>query len=341
MTRPLLAILVVAFAMVTVPLGGATPALAQQPAAEGVVRGRVTMGSTGAVLEGAIEVEMIILEETQATGSVKAPVKSGTYEIRLPVVESRTYIPRLGYLGVNYFGDPVRFSSSESDVIRDFTVYATTDRANSLRLIQTIVTVIGIDPLKGQLALLREDVMSLGGDRVYIGGPTGITLRIPVPAGTTEASEEDGNGALGDGVLSVSTPIRPGAAASIITSTYRVTYDPAVDRYRLRVTVPVGADAVVVRVPRDYVHGIRPVAPAVKADNQIIQDEDRTVLLIVRTPGRVEAGQSLLVDIDGISGTLQQHPLTEQPGASIAVAAAAAVFAGSGVLLWRRRETAR
>ena len=338
--RYTLAALATLLVAVATSLVGATHAVAQQPATEGVVHGRLTMGSAGVTLEGAVEVELIILEGSAATGSVKAPVTNGAYEARVPASESRTYVPRLRYLGVDYFGEPVRFTGSTRDVTRDFTVYATTDRANSLRLLQTIVTVIGIDPQQGQLGILREDVLSLAGDRVYTGGPSGVTLRLPVPAGTTEASEEDGNGTLANGVLSVTTPIRPGAAASIITSTYLVKYDPAVDRYRLRVTVPVPAESVVVRVPRDYVHNVRPVAPAVKADDEVLQDDDSTVLSVVRTAARIEGGQSLLVDIDGVAGVMRHHPLTEQPGASIAAGAVLAVVAGTGVLIWRRREAA-
>lgn len=340
MTRHALAALATLLVAVAASLVGATPAVAQQPAAEGAVRGRVTVATAGATLEGAVEVELIIIEGSQTAGSVKAPVTGGAYEVRVPASASRTYIPRLNYLRVDYFGDPVRFTGSERDATRDFTVYATTDRANSLRLIQTVVTVIGIDPQQGRLGILREDVLALAGDRVYIGGPTGVTLRLPAPEGTTEATEEDGRGTLANGVLSITTPIRPGEAGSIITSTYLVNYDPAVDRYRLRVTVPVPAGSVVVRVPRDFVRGVRPVAPAEKADDQVLQDDDRTVLSVVRMPARVEAGQSLLVDIDGLAGVLRHHPLTEQPGASIAAAAVLAAVAGAGVLVWRRREAA-
>lgn len=319
-------------------IAGLSPVVAQEAASEAVVRGRVTMGSSGASLEGAVEVELIILEGSNASGSVKTPVTNGAYELRVPATVSRTYVPRVNYMNVNYFADPVRFTGSEREFSRDFTVYATTDRPNALRLLETIVTVIAIDPKQGQLGLLREDVLGLAGDRVYVGGAGGVTFRIPVPTGTTEAKEEDGNGALANGVLSVTTPIRPGSAASIITSTYLVKYDPAVDRYRLRVTVPVPAESIVARVPRDYVRSVRPVVPAVKGDEQVLEDEDRTVLTIVRSSARVEAGQSLLLDIDGVAGELQHHPLTEQPGASIATAAVLAIIGGAGVLIWRRRE---
>ena len=64
------------------------------------------------------------------------------------------------------------------------------------------------------------------------------------------------------------------------------------------------------------------------------------LLYVVRSPARIEAGQSLVVDIDGVAETLCHHPLTEQPGASIAAAAVLAVIAGAGVLVWRRREAA-
>lgn len=316
----------------------ASPALAQ-PTDEGVVRGRVTMLSAGAALEGTLEVELIVLEGAQVTSAVKAPVSNGAYEARVPTTTGRTYVPRLNYQRVDYFGDPVRFTPAEKVATRDFAVYATTDRADVVSLIQTIVTVVGLDRTKGEMGLLREDVVGVTGDRVYTGGASGVTLRLPAPEGTTEASDEDSGGTFANGVLTVTTPIRPGEASSIITS-YLVKYDPAYDRYRLRVTVPIPAQSVVARVPREFARRILPVAPAEQADDQVLKDEARTVLYIVRTPDRIEAGQSLLVDIDGVAGTLQHHPLTEQPGASVAAGAVTAVVAAAGVFMWRRRPLA-
>ncbi|TAK78103.1 MAG: hypothetical protein EPO16_04240 [Dehalococcoidia bacterium] len=339
MTRVVSAGVAALLALASVLMIGPPHAVAQESTADAVVRGRVTMGSSGARLEGAVEVELIILEGSEASGSVKTPVTNGAYEVRIPAAVSRTYVPRVNYLNVNYFADPIRFTGPEREFTRDITVYATTDRPNALRLIQTIVTVIGIDPKQGHIGLLREDVLGLAGDRVYIGGTGGVTLRLPAPTGTEEASEEDGNGTLANGVLSVTTPIRPGSAASIITSTYLVKYDPAIDRYRLRVTVPVPAESVVARVPRDYVRAVRPVVPATKGDEQVLEDEDHTVLTVVQR-ARVDAGQSLLVDIDGVAGELQHHPLTEQPGASIAAATVLAIVGAAGALIWRRRGAA-
>lgn len=337
MNRPAFTTLTTFFAIVALALTSATPAAAQQPAPDGIVRGRVTMASAGATLENGIQVELIILEGSQATGSVKAPVTDGVYEARVPALEARTYVPRLNYQRVDYFGDPVRFAGGERSATRDFAVYAATDRADVLQLIQTIATVVGIDPQQGEIGILREDVVAVTGDRVYTGGPSGITLRIPVPEGTTEASDEDGSGTLANDVLSITTPVRPGEASSIITS-YLVKYDATVDRYRLRITVSVPTESVVARVPREFVRDIRPVAPAEQADNQVLQDDDRTILFVVRTPARIEAGQSLVVDIDGVAGRLRHHPLTEQPGVSIAAAAVLAVVAAAGFLVWRRRE---
>ncbi|TAJ20442.1 MAG: hypothetical protein EPO65_03730 [Dehalococcoidia bacterium] len=316
----------------------ASSALAQTPD-EGVVRGKVTMVSAGTVLEGAVEVELIVLEASQVTSTVKAPVTNGTYEARVPATGARTYVPRLTYQRVEYFGDPVRFTATEKAATRDFAIYATTDRADVVSLIQTIVTVVGLDRAKGEMGVLREDVVSVTGDRVYTGGASGVTLRLPAPEGTTDASDEDSRGTFANGVLALTTPIRPGEASSIITS-YLVKYDPAQDRYRLRVTVPIPAQSVVARVPREFARKVRPVAPAEQVDDQVLRDDARTVLYIVRTPSRIEAGQSLLVDIDGVAGALQHHPLTEQPGVSIAAGAVLASVAAAGVFLWRRRPLA-
>lgn len=312
-----------------------TPASAQ-PADEGVVRGTVTMASAGASLDGTVEVELIILEDSQVTGTVKVPVSNGVYEARVPTTAARAYVPRLTYQRVEYFGDPVRFTATERAATRDFAVYATTDRADVVSLLQTIVTIVGLDREQGEIGVLREDVVSVSGDRVYTGGASGVTLRLPAPEGTADATEEDGRGTFANGVLAVTTPIRPGEATSIITS-YLVKYDPAHDRYRLRVTVPILAQSVVARVPREFARKVLPVPPAEQVDDQVLQDDARTVLYIVRTPDRIEAGQSLVLDIDGVAGKLQHHPLTEQPGVSIAAAAVTAVVAAAGVSVWRRR----
>ncbi len=310
---------------------------ASTQAEEGVVRGRVTMASAGAVLEGAVEVELIILDGSQAAGSLKAPVRDGSYEARVPVSATRVYVPRVDYQRVDYFGDPVRFNGAERTATRDFSVYATTDQPDVLQLIQTIATVIAVDRSTGEIGVLREDVVAVKGDRVFTGGASGVTLRLPAPEGTAEASDESGSATFANGVLAVKVPVRPGEATSIITS-YLVKYDPAVDRYRLRVTVPIPAESVVVRVPRDYVSGVRPVGPAEQADDQVLQDASRTVLYVVRTPARIEAGQSLVIDIDGVAGALNHHLLTEQPGAAIAAGGVLAALAVVGVLIWRRRE---
>ena len=326
--------------VVALLLGGsavlAPRAVAQQPAAEGVVSGSVTMASAGATFEGALEVELIILEGSQARGSVKTPVMNGKYEVSVPASATRTYVPRVTYQRVNYFGDPVRFTDTERAATRDFTIHATTDQASVLTLIQTIVTVVGLDRGTGEMGVLREDVVAVTGDRTYTGGASGVTLRLPAPEGATEATEEEGSATFANGVLSVTTPIRPGEATSIITS-YLVKYDPARDRYRLRVTVPIPAQSVVARVPREFARGIRAVAPAEQVDDQVLKDDARTVLHVVRTPASIEAGQSLLVDIDGVGGAIQHHPLTEQPGASIAAVAVTVAIAAAGALIWRRR----
>lgn len=335
-TRRLSLAVLAAALVLALALLDASP-VAAQPAPEGVVRGQVTMASAGAALDGAVEVELIALEGSQIAGSVKAPVSGGVYEARVPATAARTYIPRLRYQRVDYFGDPVQFTDGAREVTRNFTVYAATEDANSLRLLQTIVTVVALDRERGELGILREDVVQVTGDRVYTGGASGITLRLPAPEGTVDASEENDAGTLANGVLAVKTPVRPGEPSSIITS-YLVKYDPAVDRYRLRVTVPVPSASVVARVPREFVRAVRPVAPSEQADDQVVQDEARTVLYVVRTPGRTEAGQSLVVDIDGVAGTLYQHPLTEQPGASIAALAVLGVAGVAGLFVWRRRE---
>ncbi len=121
---------------------------------------------------------------------------------------------------------------------------------------------------------------------------------------------------------------------------YRVQYDRTADRIRLRTTVPIATDDVIVRVPRDFVTGVRPVAPAHRIEDQVFEDAQRTVLQLVRSEGRLDAGQSVLIELDGMAGVRQRNPLTEQPGASIAVGTALLALGALGLVLARRRGDA-
>src|SRR5690606_25974425 len=97
------------------------------------------------------------------------------------------------------------------------------------------------------------------------------TLRLPAPEGTEDAAGENADGRFGfeGGVVTTTTPLRPGETAVI--TRYLASYDPVGDRYTLRVTAPMSTERVVVRVPESYVRDLRVEGTATLAEPQDLE----------------------------------------------------------------------
>ncbi len=345
MTRPVsIAALVVtcALAACCALLGFARDADAQ---ATGMISGAITSGTQGVTIPDSVAVRMIALDASKVSGSIPATVSGGRYSASVPVQQGRVYIPHVTYEGVDYFGEVVTFTETVREVTRDFRVYATTRTAPALAIVSSTVTVVAIDRVQGQIGLLREDMIANPSDRVFIGDDSGVTLRIPAPTGTTEATgdESDGKFTLERGVLTATTPIRPGRLTPVVTR-YVVAFDREADEYALRVTAALPTERVTVRVPVGAVASLTSETGARR-----VQDERTTpqpgqpgegqVLQIVQSNGSVQPGGGIVVHLVGLSKeVVQTNPLTEPRGAAIASILALLIVGGGTMAVWRARS---
>jgi hypothetical protein len=313
-------------------------ASAQQNEPDGRITGAVIAGTEGASTDG-VSVRLIILEASEVTGSEETPVVDGQFEFAVPARASRTYVPFVRHQGIQYFGDPVILAPEEPEATREITIYETTSETPELTIVETVVTVLGLDRQRGQIALEREDIVRAGGDRVFIGDDAGVTLRIPAPADTLDAGgvDPEGTTVFDGGVVSSTVPLRPDAPNSVVTR-YLVQYDPADDRYLLRVTAPLRVEHMEVRVPQGYVHRITPREGAERGEDVTLEgNSEGQVLHTVVLAGGAEPGHGLLVELVGLSGRQESLVLTEQRGALAAAGLALAIIAGAAVAVLRRR----
>lgn len=315
-----------------------TGSMLAQEEPDGRISGRVIAGTAGATTEG-VSVQLIILEDSDITGSEETAVVNGEFEFTVPARASRTYIPFVRHQGVQYFGYPVIIGPEEPQATRDITIFETTRETPDLRIVNTVVTVLALDRQSGQMALEREDLVETPGDRVFIGDDVSVTLRIPAPPGTLDAGGDDAGGSVSfeGGVVSTTTPMRPDELTTVVTR-YIIQYDPADDRYLLRVTAPVATDHIEVRVPQRFIHRLEPREGAERSDDVVMDGEwEGDVLQTVVLDENTEPGRGLLVELIGLSGRQETLVLTERGGAAVAAVGALALIAGAAFAVFRRR----
>ena len=243
-----------------------------------------------------------------------------------------TYLLRTEHAGIPYLDQaPLLISPELPTAQRDLVVWETTDARPALRIAQTTVTVLGVERSTGRIQLQREDRVVHDGDRVWVGGADGVTLRVPGPEGLEGVEAQQGfDGAAGvDGQTVTSTrPVRPGTTTFVATLV--VGYDLAQDAYRLRVTAPLPTDEMEVWVPERFANDID------AADARTASEErDGERWRVIRSTGAAREGEGLVVSIEGLSGRQPDNPLTTTRGAAVASALALLVLVG-----WRRGAAA-
>ncbi len=315
----------------TAPAAAPTPKAAggtPSPAATGRISGTITDGTAGASLSGDLPILLIELNGNNVVDSQQTTVSGGAYSFAVVPDASASFVLRLEYQGVPYFGDPAQITPDQPTAQRDITVYETTSEAPALTIQSTTATLLAIDRAAGQLTLLREDLVQNPSDRVYVGAKGAPTLRLPAPDGTTDAGglTADDPVQLQGGVVTVGTPLLPGVT-SVVTR-YTIGYDRQADRYQLRVTTPVQADRIEARAPSRFLRSLDPVGDAQRAPDAQVQGEQ----LLVVTRQNVPPGQGLQVDMIGLSGAQPAgNPLTDRPTVVLGAAIALVVIAGGAV----------
>jgi len=190
------------------------------------------------------------------------------------------------------------------------------------------VAITRVDWATGEIIMQRTDALRTSADRTFTGGTSNVTVRIPLPEGTTSAVGESLRGELEQdvGLLVATTPILPDET-STIASTYAISYDVADDGYTLRVTVPFSADRIQVRIPEAWANEIELESEGREAEPTRGTLEDgsevalRTFVLDDAGPG-----DSLVLRLSGFAPRTNDNPLAEPPGSIIAGAIALVVI---------------
>ncbi|MBT5773487.1 MAG: hypothetical protein HOH95_03825 [Dehalococcoidia bacterium] len=316
------------------------PGLAQQPQA--TISGAITLGTPGDTLPAGIELQLIVLEESLAPTSIRQQADAnGTFTFEVDPDPRFNYVPFLIYEGVRYFSTPssIRFDGTTSSATAAFEVYSTTTEAPDLSIEATTVIAVALERSTSTLTLIREDLINRDELTVYVGGDDAVTLRIPVPDRTIDAGgleDDDPDFSFEGGTVNVSLPLRPGPN-SIVTR-YTVGYDAVEDMYRLRITSPLPTGHIEARAPESFVNKLDPRGDDARraADTEFEGDP----ILVVERIGPATPGQSLVVDLIGLSGARPAHILTTPRGAVSGSLLALIVISGLAVALARRATPA-
>ena len=318
------------------------PTVAHGQAAEsdrGTISGTIRLMTPGAILEPAT-VSLIMrrgsdgeLESTEQTAN-----DDGSFAFEVEADPEISYFAVVTYGGVPYFSRELLVSPELPTISVDFDVYATVATAPELAIDRTVVTLLAINREDAELTFVREDLVRQDEPVVFVGADDGVTLRLPVPDGTIEAGGFDdaaGEYELDGQLVTVSTPIGPGVT-SIVTR-YTVRYEPSEDEYRLRITSPLPAEQIAIRIPERFLRAVEPQGDTA-ARGEDDEFEGEPLIVIERTePAR--AGQGVVADLIGLSGVERaSHPLTSGAGAAIGALVALIVVAGLAFALRGRAE---
>lgn len=328
-----LTIAVLALASVT-SVDAQTPTPSAAP--PGSVSGTVTNGTEGMTSVDGVEVQLLTLTRDGEVSSQDAPVVDGRFEFTPPASATVTYILRATYQGVSYLMEtPILLSPEVPSDQRDITVYETTSEAPGLSIDSTVLSMQGLDRGQAQLTLQREDQVLNPSDRVYVGGDDRVSLRIPAPAGVVEMLETEmleGENQLDGGVATTTQPLKPGV--NLVVTRYLVGYDRAADEYRMRVTAPLPTERMEIWVPDRFVGDVELGPDAIRSPDRELQGE---VWQVVARSGAATEGDGLAATIDGLSRSNSANPLTQFPGAALAVAIAVGILLAGVLLLSRVR----
>ncbi len=336
MKRLLLAAILVGLAAATTLV-----AQAQTTLPVGRITGEIVLGTQGATLSDDLAVDFIVLAGSEVGGTLPATIEGATFSLEVPLDDGRRYLARVVYQGVAYLGTPVEVTAAAPEAVAEIPpVYETTTETPDLAISETVLTAVALDRDTGEIGLIREDLVENPADRVYVGGESGVTLRIPTPERTTDALGEnlDGEFTLEDGILTTTTPIRALGSTAIVTR-YLVTYDVSDDEYVLRVTTPVPAARIVVRIPEDYTRDAAVISAGGEGEGELFEVEGgdgvplRTFVLEDAGPG-----DSLVVRFEGLAIQRNYNPIAETPGSMIAGAVALLVIGAAGVFAVRRAK---
>ena len=304
------------------------------------ITGTVHMLTETIQLPKALEVQLIVLEETKQPSSVSSSVdKNGNFEFVVNSSEKYNYIPFLVYKGVRYFSDPqsIKFNNTSEAKKIHFNIYQSTSNHSSIIIEQTKVTLIGLQRSNSTLTLRREDSISQNNQYVYTGDESGNTIQIPLFSNTLNASAEGeylSEFKIKGNYLNTQMPIRPGLN-SVVTK-HIVSYDKDKDYYSLNVKNIFPSNRILVEIPEDFVNKIE------FEDNDSwrkkVIEINNIPLLSFSQDMYVKQNQNINITFIGLSGLNSPHIFTSTLNIALAICLSLILISAIATSLYRKNS---
>ena len=319
-------------------LGGtAREARAQVTAASGVIEGEVRPGPGATVEVDDVPVQLLGLshgaptvQETRTTG--------GRFRFDLPSAGGNaTYIVRVQVDGVTYLAPTPVLLSPELPTARvEVLVYAATSERPGLTSEATGITVVLVDVSASAVTLQREDLVVNPSTLTWLGDAEGVTLRLPARAGLGNLEGEAwyeglpalGEFALADSEIVTRLALRPGV--TLVTTRFTLPVDLTAPEETLRVGAVLPTERLQVLVPERFARSLEAGPGAVLGTPVNIEGER---VLVVESPGPVEAGASLEARARGLGGRLEPGAFAGRTGATVGAVLALVIVAGGALLV--------
>ena len=334
----LLVLFVTTLALWSVALPGAS---AQTP---GVIEGEVRPGPGATVDVDGVTVQLLGIREGTRTVQ-ETRTSGGRFRFELPSVSGNaTYIVRAEVEGVTYLAPTPVLLSPEVPAARvEIEVYASTTERPALTSQATGLTVVFVDVRGSQLTLQREDLVVNPTARTWVGGADGVTLHLPTLAGAQNLEGEawyEGLPALGEFTLADSevvarVALRPGV--TLVTTRFAVPFDLTTEVESLRLQAALPADTLQLLVPQRFTRTLAAGTGGILGEPLTIEGER---VLVVTSPGRVEAGAAIEARAGGLGGRLEPNALAGRTGAVLGAVLALVIIAGGAHLASRASRPA-
>ena len=305
----------------------AAPATAQPT---GRIEGVVRQGTAGAPAIDAVAVRLLTLgADGAASATRETTTRGGRFAFGVAADPALSYVVSTTHAGLAYLAPPVLLDAALPTAEVEIVVHETTREPPPLTIARTLVTVVALDRANARLELVREDELRHAGDRVYLGGADGVTLRLPLPDGAADAGGAGGEGEyrVEDGALALAAPLRPGAAT--LVTRYAVGYDRARDAHALRIAAPLPTARMEIDVPTRFADDIEPLAGSRRGGDR---DDGGERIRRIALEGEARAGESAGVLLSGLSGRNAANPLAGGRGALAGLALAIAILGGGAAL---------
>lgn len=333
-----LMILMLAFALLLVPVsalaadapatpnatGAATPEASPVPT-NGTVTGTVKNGTANG---GSVASLTVTLQRFQRMNDVQnfttTTGDDGSFSFSgLAVASDEAYLAVITYKDVEYTSDAI-FLSNDPNGKAEITVYETTTDPSVLSLTSRGVVISGTDPKTGVLSMLEVLAIDISGDHTYVGADNAV-LKIALPPNAAQVSPQPGFN-FGDprfengSVLVTTGAITPGSHSAMIA--YTVPYTDSTATLNIGTAMPTKTFHALVK---DGTYTIS--SPSLKDDGTVNLGTDKFRVLTVDNPA---AGDTIALNVSGLpkpeTGGISRTLLYVGIGAGVALAAAAGLI---------------